>query len=1437
MAVNVVTKTKVNKGRQRLNIGHIDPDLLNVDETTEKVVIGSLESPFVAGRNVTADEDGMRVTRNEFGDVVSQSFGAGEDYITEEAYADMDRRYLARKNKGVDDVDNEAKRAEEIQTESLSPQPAIVEREQEQSLHNKIGANQRDAVVEHENRLQRGADADENIAPDLTPEQMQAHLNNFINSEYNGTITPQEVTQNPALYKEFGMYLGRQEGIIDFKEFVDYRNAKTTGERTPTFYMQPQIGGLVDSGPAIEQIPGFGSTSRLRSLVDGTVSLTNSANENNNNFHFHLGSKIPTIEGEIGELSTRFHKAVSNVFTTMGPKEADTWASRIAGDHPGSNVESIKEMMYWYFGNYAKIEEARRLDPDHVSSEVDRGLTDVGWLASILTAKRQAYNTIEDKDFQEFMNSDNARQTDLMNAGLDAQIGHLVFEGMGLINDQTDARNIVENADGSASIVEADPTKEESLRDYKKWLGSFVRNVTGDIFSYTPQIKDWDQSTGERILAYDIETGKPIYKSEGEGKEFNIFKGMLFEVVPSVKATDKNGDLETNDDGTLTNRMTQRGVRLTESGLKVALEIEPLTNLLFPSTRVEPRFKKEETFLKNREGKYINWKGKLLKKGEDPVPVWNMNAAQIRKFRGTQAYKQQGSVVKQSFNMHIKAMAGARVGDKALGLLNAIYNDENAQSILDGPEYLGMSGDGLPATSEYSRGKGERGNRTRQRVLRGDKGEILYNTDGSPKMEFFIGDFLKDKKLSDTLSWAINNRGKVFYFDYFVGQNRREFVKQTLFNYQNDKSTRGLLEAGEPRVYSFNPNKTYDLPTGKISEMDYFKAQILRKHGEKGNVFELAERFNDMAELWSMLYDAENFTELAKIGEQEGYMSISAIAEAISLYKAEQVFAQGTNPNQKGTYISGFLAEADGLTNGMAHSSLQTGDPRLAKATLLFVENQKRRILDEGYDGMTNPDAYIIGYEKTRSIAAQVMGGKKFGEVITQQTNESIQKIVERYDKYNTNRKFTSAITVLKKHNSEFGRKFAKSPVMIFGYGAGPAMIRSAVKEFLYEWFENQPGGQDVKAELEALPNFELERDFIQPMGVIMTEALHVEFADVLQLSQTLSKAAVAAVHQGFPLNTFSGQGWAHPFGVIDTNPSEKYKSYTKSFHKVGLDFQPNEVGQILPTSIVEDTSQAHKVKVGNTDKNFDPAGSFVAGALKAGTQISVLMNHGNDSFNMGDSMTDVHLFLAQQGDKAVAHHVFDAILAPPQDLRHYVRHLNDKFLSINRDNSHVMAVYDSLTYKMDQKGDKFEDDTWSDDDSYLERDNISPQTEKHLSMMQGFNDSGTQYQRNLNLRRMKEDGVEMVNGFPLRRTSEGKLRLASTWDQRFDQYAFNWMTPETTMVLTYKNPTSGEYIEHEVNVEDTSQTLQIILDIEKRRQDMFNDGFAMAFQFNDGSI
>jgi len=846
------------------------------------------------------------------------------------------------------------------------------------------------------------------------------------------------------------------------------------------------------------------------------------------------------------------------------------------------------------------------------------------------------------------------------------------------------------------------------------------------------------------------------------------------------------------------------------------------------------------------------------------VPIWNWNAAQIRKFRGTKAYKKQGSTIRQAFNMHIKSLSGARIAGNTMRLVTEMLADPDAQTILDGPDYIGIDGDGFPTAGPFAgtgRGRGVRGNRTRQRVQK-ENGQVVTDAQGNPVMDFFIGDYLKDQKVDDNILWASNNLNKVFYFDYFAGANRREFVRQTLLNYQNDKLSRALLEAGEPRVYSFSPNKQYPLPTWKgdrnISEMDYFKAQILRKFGLKGNVWELAPKFNAEALSWKQMKDAGDLVGLARAGEKEGFMSLSAIAEGIKLYEAETVFNQNkNNPGIKntGTYISGFLAEADGLTNGMAHSSLQAGDPALAMATLLFTEEQKKRIALNGYDAEKNPDAYIKGYTKTQEIAERVLKGEKFGQVISQQTNNSIAAIVQRMDEDGTEKKFIEAIKVLRAQETRFGRAFTKQPVMIFGYGAGPAMIRQAVREFLYDWFENQEGGYQLMQDMNEISNFNLERDFIVPMGIVMTEALHVEFAKVLELSQTLSKGAVAAVAQGMPLNTFSGQGWAHPFGIINTDIDAKSNKYYQSSHRIGTDFQPNAVGQILPTSIEADVKRKHRVEVNSTTKEFDPAGAFAEGSLKAGTQISVLLNHGNDSYNMGEAMTEVHTMLAKMGKKTGAHHVFDAILATPQDMPMYVKALNKQFLNINMDNSHVMLVYNSLTYQHDTFGNMLLEPV------QVDRNQLSNDVKDQLHKIRDHDPYATKYKRNLKFREMARDGIKMDENGNVVKTVDRKYKYKdtktgevisemrtfvvpdSTWDKKYDKYAFNWYAGKHELksidgiLIKYKDPATGEYATHGVPVEDTAQILSEIVKIENRRLKMWKKPFTMLFQFNDGTI
>jgi len=348
-------------------------------------------------------------------------------------------------------------------------------------------------------------------------------------------------------------------------------------------------------------------------------------------------------------------------------------------------------------------------------------------------------------------------------------------------------------------------------------------------------------------------------------------------------------------------------------------------------------------------------------------------------------------------------------------------------------------------------------------------------------------------------------------------------------------------------------------------------------------------------------------------------------------------------------------------------------------------------------------------------------------------------------------------------------------------------------------------------------------------MGILMTEALHTEFADVLQLSQVLSQAATAGVAQGMPLSTYSGQGWAHPLGIISTKVDEDSKrSFTKSFHRVGVGsdgkpggFQPNEVGQLLPVSIIEDKTKSHKVEIKETTKTFDPAGSFAENSLKAGTQIAVLLNHGNDGYNMGEALTEVHGLLELDGKKTGAHHVFDAVLAPPQDLRMYVKSLNDQFLKINTENSHVMTVYDGLTYEHDIQGEKIIEPVRRDLD-LLSR--LSRETKNQLHLVRKIDPHHTMYKRQLKKSEMQFDGIEVEAN-------------ESTWDKKFDAYAFSWKRPKTGMNLTWIDPTTGKESDNFVPVTDTNLILSTIINIQERRLEMFKKSFAMVYQFNDGAI
>ena len=102
------------------------------------------------------------------------------------------------------------------------------------------------------------------------------------------------------------------------------------------------------------------------------------------------------------------------------------------------------------------------------------------------------------------------------------------------------------------------------------------------------------------------------------------------------------------------------------------------------------------------------------------------------------------------------------------------------------------------------------------------------------------------------------------------------------------------------------------------------------------------------------------------------------------------------------------------------------------------------------------------------------------------------------------------------------GRKFVKKPVMIFGYGAGTARIRQAIQLFVDDLFMQD----DKLAGIFRDAGIDIDKHFIDPLGVIASEAVNQSFEEIKSFANALSRAATEAHKQGFPLRIPTSAGY-----------------------------------------------------------------------------------------------------------------------------------------------------------------------------------------------------------------------------------------------------------------------------------------------------------------------
>ena len=496
--------------------------------------------------------------------------------------------------------------------------------------------------------------------------------------------------------------------------------------------------------------------------------------------------------------------------------------------------------------------------------------------------------------------------------------------------------------------------------------------------------------------------------------------------------------------------------------------------------------------------------------------------------------------------------------------------------------------------------------------------EFITTVDG--RQIKYLGNQVKLNALSKELAFAKFITNKAYYLNHKLGFNNRFYASGISFegsvvgNYQGSKVVRAMLESPVDEVYNLSPNS---------QDVIQLKAGIMRKFGSKADTYEQAvKEFDNVVKEWQGLMATEqdtfnNAEAIAAIAaDEEGYMSISAMVEAVKLQNA----IDGKFPQ----YRSSFLTEIDGIANGIAHNILQAGGSyRIENAVGVFTDEAVQAMKDGTFEA---EDVYEITADSVLNVIGQ--GNYK---------PEVLDKVITVMEAFQDGQ-----------GQSLINRKFGKKPLMIFGYGAQEKKIREEVGN----WVQDQ-----------LLENPNIER-FLADAGV------EVDFAKAL-----FSKAAWASVQTDFGaikrLNT-TLQGLAA--AALQAGIDPVYT--TREGHKINLGLFTSEVDMAFkPVPITyKGKSRAERVEGLNvaayTRKNYINA-KYNRGS-KAAKQAGVLTTQSQDGINIGLSMQAMAELYGGTLYGVRAAQIFDAILSTPKHANRWSKQLNSDFYKLNEDWSMV---------------------------------------------------------------------------------------------------------------------------------------------------------------------
>ena len=1169
----------------------------------------------------------------------------------------------------------------------------------------------------------------------LTKEQELAHLQNFARL---WGVNPKEVATDPSLYQAFGRYMGKMEGKASADKYFGYNLRGERDKAQDRIVGEPDKEGNYAITPWVTpqhvfENSGVGTSVQDMALAQGyrlneeqfmARELARGLTQNEAEAAWDKYQNIETTASIIEEnLDVINEKAFTKVDILVdgrpGFKKADTRkvASRMGdkfynvfNNYMRSISLGPKELSRFVQKFKAKddqisLESASELMLTLVGThaamqenvpEIGRAWSDIMMLAVLHHSLRNVWRYHEQKDSDvdtdESIDAEERFQRSLMTGSADDRhIGKSILDNMGF---------------------------DRSTRSQNTLMGAIARAMVSDTFK-----EDW-----------------------GNKDETALWDKKLFE---EVRTDEKRLD-ETRGEHT----RTMLGFTLTQDGLNLAQDLEPLFSTVLPLSDRDVRYTQKWI----TEAEIRKLKKLVSRRTGEKVSTGEMDAL-------TEAINHMQNVPVRIYTPFMNFLRD---------IASLVQDPENgrAQEILNGSKYLNIKGHGKNYKGVFNTRPGFVFSMDRQGNLLNKEGQIVDSFDEAERLVDH-SDKVKDAQLLKTLDFALRNVGtngesKAFYYDYFIGLATRTHVDQTIGNYQHNKIARAMIEAGVPNNYDLND----------IYDVISYKAGIMKRYGYDGaDPIHAANLFDSNINKWMRMTNLEIFAEG---GTAEGWASATAILEA-------REFQQALNQPGKATYTSGFFTEIDGKTNGMAWSAAQAGSSLTSAGAFVFTE-QDFKVWADNYETIESfqetgdiaglrefasskgldPDhfdKYLDAYNKVNDS----MGDRfktlrrsapsadpenpfqNFPGQIQDTASFNFKAILKKADREN----FLTALDIF--GEEVLGRSFVKKPVMIFGYGAGEDMILLTVKDFIDSDLIQRDTVRDALNEA----GIDIDVDFIEPLGVMVAESIAGDFKQIKDFGKSLSLAATEAEAQGFSL-------------IIPTSDG----------HKINLGSTINELtGQRRRATFPSGSPSRERGTVDSRmmETEFDEfAGRWVdeRKVLKAATSISVMLNHANDNINMLRALVRKHRAkLIEKGldpdaqtpqTGGTALHIFDAVLVTPKEAEAYADTLNDIFLKMNAnpDFGHAEAVAFALTYDLNNHGDRKLDPHV---DKRIDKDGNLITEKPTAQALERY-----QYKR-----RLKPDGIARAN-------EEGNE--ISTHSPILDQYAFNWRVPDETTTYYDKN-------------------------------------------------